>query len=69
MDIRENMLPVLGPQGGNEEIDSIRETIEGVDVDSIRQGQMTKFKLKDGSYVMINDENVLMVEVFAEEEI
>ena len=28
MDIRENMLPVLGPQGGNEEIDSIRETIE-----------------------------------------
>ena len=26
--IRENMLPVLGPQGGTEEIDSIRETIE-----------------------------------------
>jgi len=50
-------------------VGGIKKTIEGVDVDSIRQGQMTKFKLKDGSYVMINDENVLMVEVFAEEEI
>ncbi len=28
MDIRETMLPVLGPQGGDEEIDSIRDTIE-----------------------------------------
>ena len=46
-----------------------KKTIEGVDVESIRQGQMTKFKLKDGSYVMINDKNVLMVEVFSEKTI
>ena len=28
MDIRENMLPVLGPQGGEEEINALREVIE-----------------------------------------
>ena len=43
-----------------------KKTIEGVDVKTIRQGQMTKFKLKDGSYVMVNDKNVLMIEVFKE---
>ena len=48
-------------------VGGVKKTIEGVDVHSIRQGQMTKFKLKDGSYIMINDTNVLMVEVFKEE--
>ena len=28
MDIRENMLPVLGPKGGREEIEAIQEVIE-----------------------------------------
>ena len=28
MDIRESMLPVLGPQGGEEEINALREVIE-----------------------------------------
>ena len=48
-------------------VGGIKKTIEGIDVESIRQGQMTKFKLKDGSYIMINDANVLMVEVFKED--
>ena len=29
MDIRQNTLPVLGPKGGEEEIDALREVIEG----------------------------------------
>ena len=28
MDIRESMLPVLAPQGGEEEINALREVIE-----------------------------------------
>ena len=28
MEIRENMLPVLGPKGGEEEVQAIREVIE-----------------------------------------
>ena len=49
-------------------VNGIKKTLEGVDVESIRQGQMTKFKLKDGSYIMINDKNVLMIEVFKEDD-
>ena len=45
-----------------------RKTIRGVDTDSIEQGQFTKFKCKDGRYILINDNNVLMVECFKEEE-
>ncbi len=43
-----------------------KRTIEGVNTESIKQGQFTKFMLKDSSYVMINDANVLMIEVFSE---
>jgi hypothetical protein len=43
-----------------------KRTIEGVNTHTIRQGQFTKFILKDKSYVMINDKNVLMIEVFSE---
>tara|TARA_R100001163_G_C4865925_1_gene70017 strand:- start:103 stop:315 length:213 start_codon:yes stop_codon:yes gene_type:complete len=43
-----------------------KKTIEGVDTHTIRQGQFTKFSLKDGSYVMVNDKNVLMIEIFKE---
>tara|TARA_R100001463_G_scaffold127567_3_gene185726 strand:- start:128 stop:361 length:234 start_codon:yes stop_codon:yes gene_type:complete len=42
-----------------------RKTIHGIDTLSIEQGQFTKFKCKDGRYIMINDNNVLMVEVFS----
>jgi hypothetical protein len=46
--------------------DGQKRTIVGVIPDTIRQGQFTKFKLKDGSMIIINDINVLMIEVFAE---
>jgi hypothetical protein len=45
-----------------------RKTIHEVDTWSIEQGQFTKFMVKDGRMVMINDSNVLMVEVFSEGE-
>lgn len=43
-----------------------KRTIEGINTHTIRQGQFTKFHLRDGSYLMINDKNVLMIEVFSE---
>ena len=50
-------------------VGGIKRTIEGVNTYTIRQGEFTKFLLKDGSYVMINDRNVLMVEIFKEEDV
>ena len=44
--------------------DGQKRTISGILSETIRQGQFTKFKLKDGSMVMINDNNVNMIEVF-----
>ena len=41
-----------------------KRTYDGIEVESIRQGQFTKFKCKNGAMVMINDKNVLMIEVF-----
>ena len=49
-------------------VNGVKRTLHGVNTHSIRQGQMTKFKLKDGSYIMVNDENVNMIETFKEEE-
>ena len=43
-----------------------KRTYDGIDVNSIRQGQFTKFMLRDGRMIMINDANVLLVEVFPE---
>ena len=45
----------------------VKKTIEGVDTHTVRQGQFTKFELKDGSFVLVNDKNVLMIEVFKED--
>ena len=42
-------------------------TYSGIEVKTIKQGQFTKFRCRNGAMVMINDENVLMVEVFEEE--
>lgn len=42
-------------------------TFHGIDTISIKQGQMTKFNLKDGRMIMINDKNVLAVEIFPED--
>ena len=44
----------------------IKRTFEGVSTSDIKQGQMTKLELKDGRYVIINDNNVLCIEVFSE---
>ena len=44
-----------------------RKTIRGIDTDTIEQGQFTKFFTVDGRMVLINDPNVLMVEVFRED--
>mgnify|MGYP007047397965 CR=1 FL=1 len=43
-----------------------KRTYHNISVKSIKQGQFTKFKLKDGRTLMINDKNVLCVEVFEE---
>ena len=48
-------------------VGGVKRTYNGIEVKSIRQGQFTKFKCKNGAMVMINDANVLMVEVFEEE--
>ena len=47
-------------------IGGVKRTYDAINVDSIRQGQFTKFKCKNGAMVIINDSNVLMIEVFPE---
>ena len=47
-------------------VGGVKRTYDGIIVDSIRQGQFTKFKCKNGVMVMVNDANVLMIEVFEE---
>ena len=47
-------------------IGGIKRTYYGIESKSIKQGQFTKFKLNDGSMVLVNDKNVLMIEVFSE---
>ena len=47
-------------------IGGVKRTYDCIIVDSIRQGQFTKFKCKNGAMVIINDSNVLMIEVFPE---
>ena len=41
---------------------------DGIEVESIRQGQFTKFRCRNGALVLINDKNVLMIEVFEDKE-
>ena len=47
-------------------VGGIKRTYNGIEIKTIRQGQFTKFKCKNGAMVMINDTNVLMVETFEE---
>jgi len=47
-------------------VEGVKRTYDGIIADSIRQGQFTKFKCKNGAMVMINDVNVLMIEIFPE---
>lgn len=44
-----------------------KRTFHNIDSETIRQGQFTKFKQKDGTWIMINDKNVLCIEVFNEQ--
>jgi len=47
--------------------EGVKRTFTGIETKSIKQGQFTKLKLKDGRYVLVNDDNVLCVEVFSED--
>ena len=47
-------------------VGGVKRTYHNIDAKSIRQGQFTKFRQKDGTWVMINDKNVLCIEVFEE---
>jgi len=49
-------------------VGGVKRTFEGVSTADIKQGQMTKLELKDGRFVLVNDNNVLCIEVFSEEE-
>ena len=44
--------------------DGVKRTFHGIDTTTINQGQFTKFKTKDGRFILINDSNVLCIEVF-----
>ena len=44
-----------------------KRTFHNIESNSIRQGQFTKFRQKDGTWLMINDKNVLCIEVHSEE--
>lgn len=47
-------------------IGGIKRTYNGIITESIKQGQFTKFKCKDGTMIVVNDSNVLCIEVFKE---
>ena len=47
-------------------IGGIKRTYHGILSESIKQGQFTKMKCKDGTMLMINDNNVLCIEIFKE---
>lgn len=44
----------------------IKRTFSNIEATSIRQGQFTKFRQQDGTWIMINDDNVLCIEVFTQ---
>ena len=48
-------------------VGGVKRTYNGIKTDSIKQGEFTKFKTKNGAMVLVNDSNVLMIEVFPEE--
>ena len=47
-------------------VNGIKRTYHGILSKSIKQGQFTKMKCKDGTMLMINDSNVLCIEIFKE---
>ena len=49
-------------------VGGVKRTYHGIESSSIKQGQFTKLQTKEGYMLMINDNNVLCVEVFPEDE-
>ena len=49
-------------------VNGVKRTYHGILSESIKQGQFTKMKCKDGTMIMINDNNVLCIEVFKEDD-
>lgn len=47
-------------------VGGIKRTYIGIQSETIKQGQFTKMMCKDGSMLMVNDENVLCIEVYKE---
>ena len=48
-------------------VNGVKRTYPGILSESIKQGQFTKMKCKDGTMIMINDTNVLCIEIFSEQ--
>ena len=48
-------------------VNGVKRTYHGILSESIKQGQFTKMKCKDGTMIMINDTNVLCIERFSEQ--
>ena len=48
-------------------INGVKRTYHGILPESIKQGQFTKMKCKDGTMIVVNDANVLCIEVFKED--
>jgi hypothetical protein len=46
-----------------------KRTYRDIDSSTIVQGQFTKFQQKDGTWIMVNDKNVLCIEVFNQNKI
>ena len=46
---------------------NVKRTITGLLPSTIKEGSLVKMKRKDGSYVLINPDNVLFVECFEED--
>ena len=47
--------------------DGVKRTFSGILPDTLKQGQYTKMSTVDGRMLMVNDDNVLCIEVFAED--
>ena len=48
-------------------VNGVKRTLHGIRSDSRKQGQFSKFECKDGTMIMINDNNVLCIEIFKED--
>lgn len=49
-------------------VGGVKRTYHNIQSSSIKQGQFTKMKCKNGDMIMINDANVLCIEVIRQDE-